>query len=285
MSFTSTGDQLSDCSDGYQDDSLPDLHRDDSLPDLVLSSLPHIEDLPDINASVTNYDVPTDIEEEYFKNGDQVSTSCSNEGIRVSYADHTKLYIPKIRTDKYRSYLNLTAPDEEDIDENVVQSEFMSCSLSPENQQKQRESWQQELQTLEREIQGMEKQLRSKVNHALLLKRKLGVTAWREFSEDMREGMQKLKDSDVIQRMENSLADLRFAGESLITEAVEIIEKGFDSASEELISTQRKTSEALAKVHRKASQNLQRIGILTPPKEYRKDNQESLLEETPPISS
>merc|ERR1719445_300414 len=123
-------------------------------------------------------------------------------------------------------------------------------SLSPENQQKQRESWQQELQTLEREIQEMEKQLRSKVNHALLLKRKLGVTAWREFSEDMREGMQKLKDSDVIQRMENSLADLRFAGESLITEAVEIIEKGFDSASEELISTQRKTSEALAKVHR-----------------------------------
>jgi len=270
MSYTN----LSDCSDEYHDDSLLDLHRNDSLPDLVLSSLPHIEDLP----SLTSYDVPTDIEEEYFKNGDQVSTSCGEEGIRVSYADHTKLYIPKIRTDKYRSYLNLTVPEEEDFDEGVVQEEFLS--LSPENQQEQRESWRQELSRVETDIETIEKQLRKKVNHALILKRKLGVTAWREFSEDMKEGMQKLKDSDVIQRMENSLADLRFAGETLITDAVEKIEKGFDAASEEIISTQRKTSEVFAKAHRKASENLQKLGILTPPREYRKERKEIVVDTT-----
>ena len=61
----------------------------------------------------------------------QVTTQCGQDGrIRVSYADPEKLEsrISRISTnDRYRSYLNLTAPsDEESGDESL---RFIHCKL------------------------------------------------------------------------------------------------------------------------------------------------------------
>ena len=96
-------------SDEYHDDYLPDLHREGSLPDLVLSSSlgreTELFSSMDLTSTTPShvYDVPTDIESEYFTTLDQVTTTCGLEGIRVSYEDHSKIYIPKISTsDNYR---------------------------------------------------------------------------------------------------------------------------------------------------------------------------------------
>ena len=65
----------------------------------------------------------------------------------------------------------------------------LCCSLSPETQSQHRDSWATELAELDQEILGLEEQIRTKVREAARLKQKLGVTAWREFSQDLREGM------------------------------------------------------------------------------------------------
>ena len=123
-------------SDEYHDDYLPDLHREGSLPDLVLSSSlrqdaeflssslgreaeflssslgREAEFLSAMNLTGSTpshvFDPPTDIESEYFTTLDQVTTLCGVEGIRVTYEDHSKIYIPKIRTcDNYRFGTNI----------------------------------------------------------------------------------------------------------------------------------------------------------------------------------
>ena len=125
---------MSDCdlqydSDEYHEDSYADLHRDDSLPDLVLSSSLARE--PDLDLTSHLLDPPTDLDTEYFNN-DQVTTSIrmKDGGIRVSYTDTEKPYVTQRISscaDKYRSYLNLTVPsDEESGDESLqtLQEEF-----------------------------------------------------------------------------------------------------------------------------------------------------------------
>lgn len=284
-----------ECSDndGYQDDSLPDLHRNDSLPDLVLSSSPHTKDfLSYLNlTSSSNYsiDVPTDIEDEYFKGGDQVSATCGKEGIQVSYADHSKVYTPKfnINTDNYRSFLNLAVPDEDDSDEGSIQDQFQS--LSAENQARQRVMWLEELRDTESEILELKARGMDRVRHAQLIKRKLGLTAWREFSDDMREGMKRLQESPMFQRVEETVHDtlseltnLVISGDNMLINAVEKVEKGVDTfkelATEEIQKAHKKTSQSLLQAQRKASESLQKIGVLDPPREYRRESFDKVSE-------
>ena len=46
------------------------------------------------------------------------------------------------------------------------------------------------------------------IRYAQNLKRSLGLTAWREFSSDMREGVRRLQESPALQRVEAELASL-----------------------------------------------------------------------------
>ena len=86
-----------------------------------------------------------------------------------------------VSADKYHSYLNLTAPSDEESGDESVQEEFKrwphnphndtilrycycySVSLSPETQSQQRLEWAQELADLDTEISQLEATLRSKV--------------------------------------------------------------------------------------------------------------------------
>jgi len=282
-------------SDEYHDDSLPDLHRDDSLPDLVLSSslgrdAEFLSSL-DLTGSTPShvYDPPTDIESEYFTTGDQVTTSCGAEGIRVTYADHSKLYVPKIRTsDNYRLYLNLTVPSDEESGDEPIREEFQS--LSPENQTKQREGWAKELAEIDLEMDSLENQLKIKSLHAQMLKRKLGLTAWREFSEDMKEGMTKLKESPMYQKVQETLnetlaelTNLVISSDNFMIETVEKVEDSVENvivkASEELQKASKKTSEGFHYAQRKASQSLQKLGVMEPPQLYRKEDIPAVIDE------
>jgi len=85
-------------------------------------------------------------------------------------------------------YGDITSPTD-----SVIGGEFQD--LSSEEQERQREEWKSELAKTEEEILTLKQVLASKERHAQGLKRRLGITAWREFSEDMTQGMKNLQDS------------------------------------------------------------------------------------------
>jgi len=283
-------------SDEYHDDYLPDLHREGSLPDLVLSSSlgrdTELFSSMDLTSSTPShvYDVPTDIESEYFTTLDQVTTTCGEEGIRVSYEDHSKIYIPKISTsDNYRSYLNLTMPSDEESGDEPIKEQFQS--LSPENQARQRQEWSKDLAKTDAEMEALLVKLKEKTRHAQILKRKLGLTAWREFSDDMKEGVRKLRESPMYHKVETTLnetmvelTNLVVSGDDYMLKTLdnveESVEKAFSIASDGLKKATKKTSEGLLSAQRKASHSLQKLGVLDPPKMYRKDDIPIVIEDS-----
>ena len=131
--------------------------------------------------------------------------------------------------------------------------------------------WARELSDLDTEIQELEERLRLKVRHAQTLKRSLGVTAWREFSDDIREGMKRLQESPTYIKVEAELASLAIRVEE---EAVRVRTK----AGVEMRKASLKTSAHLATAHKRLSQKLQNIGVIEPPKEYRKDDVEPVIQ-------
>ena len=143
-------------------------------------------------------------------------------------------------------------------------------SLSPETQTLHRESWASELAELDKEIVGLEEQIRRKVREAAQLKQKLGLTAWREFSQDLREGMKKLKESPTYQTVEAELS-------SLAIKVEEEAEKVKLRATVELQKVSVKTSESLSSAQRKLTQKLQDIGVVDQPKIYRNNDIEPVI--------
>jgi len=77
--------------------------------------------------------------------------------------------------------------------------------LSVEEQDRLRAEWSQELSRVEEEITTLRTVLASKVRHAGELKRKLGITVWKEISDDMNQGIKTVKESTVYQKTESAL--------------------------------------------------------------------------------
>lgn len=75
--------------------------------------------------------------------------------------------------------------------------------LSPEEQERQKQEWAQELTKVEEEIQTLRHVLASKVKVSQELKRKLGFSVWREFQDDMSQGIKNVKESNVYQKTES----------------------------------------------------------------------------------
>jgi len=71
--------------------------------------------------------------------------------------------------------------------DSVIGADFQG--LSAEEQERQREEWKAELRKTEEEILTLRQVLTAKERHAAGLKRRLGITQWREFSEDMTQVM------------------------------------------------------------------------------------------------
>lgn len=71
------------------------------------------------------------------------------------------------------------------------------ANLSFEEQEKQREEWKQELIRVEEECATLRTVLSSKIHHATELKRKLGITVWKEMTDDMSSGLKNVRDSNV----------------------------------------------------------------------------------------
>merc|ERR1712045_401098 len=100
---------------------------------------------------------------------------------------------------KIHQYSNLL--DDTDINsptDSVIGRDFQE--LSAEEQERQREEWKAELNKTEEEILTLKQVLTAKERHAAGLKRRLGITAWREFSEDMTQGLKNLQESATYKR-------------------------------------------------------------------------------------
>ncbi|XP_026836996.1 tumor protein D52 isoform X12 [Drosophila erecta] len=84
-----------------------------------------------------------------------------------------------------------------------IAAEF--AALSVEEKEQRRAEWSQELARVEEEINTLRTVLASKTRHASDLKRKLGITVWKEVTDDMNQGLKNLKESTVYQRTESVL--------------------------------------------------------------------------------
>ncbi|XP_023174936.1 tumor protein D52 isoform X9 [Drosophila hydei] len=84
-----------------------------------------------------------------------------------------------------------------------IAAEF--AALSVEEKEQRRAEWSQELARVEEEINTLRTVLASKTRHASDLKRKLGITVWKELTDDVNQGVKNLKESHVFQRTESVL--------------------------------------------------------------------------------
>jgi len=100
-------------------------------------------------------------------------------------------------------YMDINSPTD-----SVIGADFQD--LTSEEQERQREEWKAELSKTEEEILTLKQVLASKERHAQGLKRRLGITAWREFSEDMTQGLKNLQESATYKR---TTENLQFAKE------------------------------------------------------------------------
>jgi len=87
--------------------------------------------------------------------------------------------------------------------DSVIAGDF--GSLSAAEQERQRDEWKAELAKTEDEIMTLKQVLASKEAHAAGLKRRLGITQWREFSEDMVQGLKNLQESAAYKKTAEGL--------------------------------------------------------------------------------
>lgn len=69
--------------------------------------------------------------------------------------------------------------------------------LTPEEVEKQKEEWRKQLAEIEEEMQSLRVVLASKVKQSQDLKRKLGISVWRELTDDVSQGIKNVKESNV----------------------------------------------------------------------------------------
>ncbi|XP_053964543.1 uncharacterized protein LOC128867394 isoform X3 [Anastrepha ludens] len=158
-------------------------------------------------------------------------TKRSMREVKVTFIDFSKPYLAKISSsENYKKFLNIGTPsattttttmtktnNTKDTTSKLsepaspvasvasadIAAEF--AALSVEEQERQHAEWSQELARVEEEINTLRTVLASKTRHASDLKRKLGITMWKEITDDMNQGLKNVKESSVFQRTESVL--------------------------------------------------------------------------------
>lgn len=84
-------------------------------------------------------------------------------------------------------------------EEDFATSEFNAqhASLTPEEQAEKEKQWRAELVDIEDEIATLRTVLASKMKRSAELKRNLGITVWKEVSDDINQGLKNVRDSNV----------------------------------------------------------------------------------------
>nr|XP_012148505.1 PREDICTED: tumor protein D53 homolog isoform X2 [Megachile rotundata] len=144
---------------------------------------------------------------------------CDDEGgrgrrkkksVRVIFQDFSKPYLAKIsNSQNYKKFLELVKGEDASLhsggyispsSDNVV-NELQGLSL--EEQDRQKAEWSAELAKVEEEIQTLRHVLANKIRVSQELKRKLGISVWKEITDDMNQGLKNVKESQVFQKTES----------------------------------------------------------------------------------
>ncbi|XP_054268198.1 tumor protein D54-like isoform X2 [Macrosteles quadrilineatus] len=137
-------------------------------------------------------------------------------GVRVKFEDLSKPYLAKITNHKnYSKFLQLVRGEEVVADVSPDSGINELAGLSPEEQERQKQEWADELAKVEEEIQTLRHVLASKMKASQELKRKLGFSVWREFQDDMSQGIRNVKESNVYHNVEEKVSQVSKA----VTEA------------------------------------------------------------------
>ncbi|KAL0268906.1 UNVERIFIED_CONTAM: hypothetical protein PYX00_010688 [Menopon gallinae] len=91
----------------------------------------------------------------------------------------------------------IVTPDESELE-----------GLTEEERAQKRKLWQEELAKREEEIQTLRHVLQSKIREAQDLKRKLGISVWKEFTDDLSQGVRTVKESNVYHNVEEKFNQL-----------------------------------------------------------------------------
>jgi len=81
----------------------------------------------------------------------------------------------------------------------------IEMGMTAEELEAARQEWQAELNQVEEEIQTLRQVLTAKTRRAHELKRKLGVTAWTEFTGDVGQGIKNVRESTAYQKTESAI--------------------------------------------------------------------------------
>ncbi|XP_022116644.1 tumor protein D52 isoform X1 [Pieris rapae] len=127
--------------------------------------------------------------------------------VRVTFQDLTKPYLAKVSSHtNYKKFLGITPGAEEAMagagagDAHIVDE---LAGLTPEQAEQLKAEWSRELARVEDEIATLRTVLQSKIRQSSELKRKLGITVWKEITEDVNQGLKNVKESQVYQKTES----------------------------------------------------------------------------------
>ncbi|PSN34396.1 hypothetical protein C0J52_15169 [Blattella germanica] len=156
--------------------------------------------LPALDDSLSAEEDAFHVEAEFYNK----PANKKSKSVRVTFQDLSKPYLAKVSSPRnYRRFLQLVKAEEAPLDMSPDSGINELQGLTPEEQEKQRQEWQQELIKVEEEIQTLRHVLASKVKMSQELKRKLGISVWKEFQDDMSQGIRNVKESNVYQKTES----------------------------------------------------------------------------------
>ncbi|XP_053202176.1 tumor protein D52-like isoform X2 [Panonychus citri] len=81
-----------------------------------------------------------------------------------------------------------------------VTTESNFANMDPEQKAALEEEWRTELARTEEEIQTLRQVLSSKLRHSSELKKKLGISVWKEFRDDIGQGVKSIQESTAYQK-------------------------------------------------------------------------------------
>ncbi|XP_011862671.1 PREDICTED: tumor protein D53 homolog isoform X1 [Vollenhovia emeryi] len=128
--------------------------------------------------------------------------------IRVIFQDFSKPYLAKIsNSENYKKLLELMKGEDASLhsagslspSSDNMANELQGLSL--EEQEQQRAEWSAELAKVEEEIQTLRHVLANKIKVSQDLKRKLGISVWKELTDDVNQGLKNVKESHVYQNV------------------------------------------------------------------------------------
>ncbi|XP_015588007.1 tumor protein D52 isoform X2 [Cephus cinctus] len=154
-------------------------------------------------------DANLSVETEFLERSD--TEKRKKRSVRVIFQDLSKPYLARIsNSQNYKKFLELVKGEDASLqtdgtpspstDKNVYGVHVLSAE-----EERQKAEWIAELTQVEEEIQTLRHVLANKVKVSQELKRKLGISVWKELTDDVNQGLRNVKESQVFQKTETAL--------------------------------------------------------------------------------